>query len=182
MKTTEILNLPFRSNRNSKQPVAFRLTRLCGGGRKTIADGPTTLGEAIGILEAGMHDIDHDRLESVRLARTGVEYDAEQGTIAEEFAETVGDLLEVHNIGDYSASLEELAMPEQILELVKTRRLEPELLVHWGTGSAWEDFRSLDADDPEFTDDDLRAAIQNLLDSGFDCATAQEWIGKIGSL
>lgn len=123
MKTNEILSLPYRRHRNNSAAVHFRLTQLCGGGRKTIADGPTTLGEAIGILEAGMHDIDHDRLETIRMERTGVPYD-EDGNIAPEHEETVGDLVEVHNLGDWSATLEEVPATEERNEELKRLAIE----------------------------------------------------------
>lgn len=108
MTTLNIHCLPYRSSRSNSEPVYFRLTQLCGGGTKTIADGHTTLGEAIGILEAGMSDSAHDLLEVIRQERTRADYD-ENGNIDPEFEEIVGDLVEVHNMGDYMALIEKIS-------------------------------------------------------------------------
>lgn len=108
MKTQDLYNITLNQaslRESEKIKVALLLTQLCGGGRKTICDREADLREAVDIMRAGLRDIDNDRLESIRFERTGVEYDAEQGTIAEEFSETVGDLVDVLNIGDFQCSL-----------------------------------------------------------------------------
>lgn len=108
MKIQDLYNITLSqasSKESEKIKVALLLTQLCGSGRKTICDREADLREAVDIMRAGFRDIDSDRLESIRLERTGVEYDAEQGTIAEEFSETVGDLVDVLNMGDFQCSL-----------------------------------------------------------------------------
>lgn len=108
MKIQDIYNITLTqasSKESEKIKVGLLLTQVCGGGRKTICDREADLREAVDIMRAGFRDIDSDRLESIRLERTGVEYDAEQGTIAEEFSETVGDLVDVLNMGDFQCSL-----------------------------------------------------------------------------
>lgn len=93
------------SKESEKIKVGLLLTKLCGGGRKTICDRETNLREAVDIMQAGFTEIQSEHLKQIRLERTGVEYDMEQGTIAEEFSETVGDLVDVLNMGDFQCSL-----------------------------------------------------------------------------
>lgn len=90
---------------SEKIKVGLLLTKLCGSSRRTIANEEMDLRQAFEIMSAGMHDADNDRLESIRFERTGVEYDSEQGTIAEEFSETIGDLVDVLNMGDFQCRL-----------------------------------------------------------------------------
>ena len=108
MKIQDIYNITLNAadKKESEQiQVGILLIQNMGYGKKTIADEQTNLRQAVQIMRAGLHDIDNDRLESIRFERTGVEYDAEQGTIAEEFSETVGDLVDVLNMGDFQCNL-----------------------------------------------------------------------------
>lgn len=108
MKTQDLYNITLSaaSKKDAEQiKVGLRLSQSLGGGHKTICDREANLREAVDIMRAGFRDIDSDRLESIRLERTGVEYDAEQGTIADQFSETVGDLVDVLNLGDFQCSL-----------------------------------------------------------------------------
>lgn len=108
MKTQDLYNITLSAaskKESEKIKVALLLTKLCGGSRKTICDQETNLREAVGIMQAGFTEIQSERLKQIRLERTGVEYDMEQGTIAEKFSETVGDLVDVMNIGDFQCSL-----------------------------------------------------------------------------
>lgn len=108
MKTQEIYNITLAAaskKESEKIKVGLFLSQLCGGGRKTICDREADLREAVEIMHAGFTDTQSERLEQVRYDRTGVEYDAEQGTIAEEFSETVGDLVDVLNMGDFQCSI-----------------------------------------------------------------------------
>ena len=75
-----------------------------GYGKKTIANEETDLRLAVEIMYAGFSDNDSECLEKIRYERTGVLYD-ENGLIAEEFSETVGDLVDVLNLGDYTCTL-----------------------------------------------------------------------------
>ncbi len=85
--------------------VGFYLEKNMGYGKQKIADNETDLRQAVRVMLAGMTDSESERLEQARLERTNVEYDSEQGTIAEEFSETVGDLIDALNNSDYSCSL-----------------------------------------------------------------------------
>lgn len=109
MKTQDLYKITLldaAEKESEKIKVGLIITQICGGGRKTICDREANLREAVGIMRFGLlRNIDYDRLESIRLERTGVEYDAEQGTISEEFSETVGDLVDVLNMGDFQCSL-----------------------------------------------------------------------------
>jgi len=108
MKNQDLYNITLSAadTKASEQiQVGFLLIRNMGYGKQEIANEITDLRQAVRVMRAGMTDSESDRLESIRLERTGVEYDAEQGTIAEEFSETVGDLVDVLNMGDYQCSL-----------------------------------------------------------------------------
>ena len=108
MKTQDLYNITLTqasSKESEKIQIGLLLTKLCGGGRKTICDRETNLREAVDIMQAGFTEIQSEHLKQIRLERTGVEYDMEQGTIAEEFSETVGDLVDVLNMGDFQCSL-----------------------------------------------------------------------------
>lgn len=108
MKNQDLYNITLAAadTKASEQiQVGFLLIRNMGYGTQEIANEITDLRQAVRVMRAGMTDSESDRLESIRLERTGVEYDAEQGTIAEEFSETVGDLVDVLNMGDYQCSL-----------------------------------------------------------------------------
>jgi hypothetical protein len=89
---------------SEKIKVGFVLIKNMGYGKKTIANEETDLRLAVEIMQAGFSDNDSERLEEIRYERTGVLYD-ENGTIAEEFSETVGDLVDVLNLGDYTCTL-----------------------------------------------------------------------------
>jgi hypothetical protein len=111
MKNQDLFNITLAAadTKASEQiKVGFLLIQNMGYGKKEIANEITDLRQAVGVMRAGMTDRQTDQLEHARLERTGVEYDAEQGTISEEFAETVGDLLEALNVGDYTCSLTKL--------------------------------------------------------------------------
>lgn len=108
MKNQDLYNITLSAadTKASEQiQVGFLLIRNMGYGKQEIANEITDLRQAVRVMRAGMTDSEIDRLESIRLERTGVEYDAEQGTIAEEFSETVGDLVDVLNMGDYQCNL-----------------------------------------------------------------------------
>ena len=108
MKNQDIYNITLSAadTKASEQiQVSFLLIRNMGYGKQEIANEITDLRQAFRVMRAGMTDSESDRLESIRLERTGVEYDAEQGTIAEEFSETVGDLVDALNMGDYQCNL-----------------------------------------------------------------------------
>ena len=107
MKIEDIYNITLReaSKKSSERiKVGLLLSQLCGGGRKTICDRECDLREAVDIMHAGFTDTQGERLERLRHERTGVLYD-ENGTIAEEFSETVGDLVDALNMGDFQCSL-----------------------------------------------------------------------------
>ncbi len=108
MKNQDLYNITLSAadTKASEQiQVGFLLIRNMGYGKKEIANEITDLRQAVRIMRAGMTDSESDRLESIRLERTGVEYDAEQGTIAEEFSETVGDLIDALNSSDYTCTI-----------------------------------------------------------------------------
>ena len=108
MKIQDIYNITLNaadSKASEQIQVGFYLEKNMGYGKKTIADNQTDLRQAVRVMRAGMTDSESERLERARLERTGVEYDAEQGTIAEEFSETVSDLIDALNNSDYNCSL-----------------------------------------------------------------------------
>jgi hypothetical protein len=108
MKTQDIYNITLTAadTKASEQiQVGFFLVRNMGYGKQEIANEITDLRQAVRVMRAGMTDSESDRLDQVRLERTGVEYDAEQGTIAEEFSETVGDLIDALNSSDYTCTI-----------------------------------------------------------------------------
>jgi len=125
MKNQDIFNITLAAadTKASEQiQVGFLLIQNMGYGKKEIANEITDLRQAVGVMRAGLTDRQTDLLERARLDRTGVEYDAEQGTIAEEFAETVGDLIEALNVGDYTCSLKvETKDSEQFIILSENR-------------------------------------------------------------
>ena len=105
MKIQDIYNITLNaadSKANEQIQVGFCLVRNMGYGKQEIANEITDLRQAVRVMRAGMTDSESDRLDQIRLERTGVEYDAEQGTIAEEFSETVGDLIDALNSSDYT--------------------------------------------------------------------------------
>jgi len=109
MKNQDLYNITLTAadTKASEQiKVGFLLIQNMGYGKKTISDNQTDLRQAVGVMRAGMTDHQADLLERARLERTGVEYDAEQGTIAAEFSETVGDLIDALNMSDYTCSLQ----------------------------------------------------------------------------
>jgi hypothetical protein len=75
-------------------------------------------------------------------------------------------------------------LPDEILALVKTKRIEAELLHHWGSGSLWEDIADPAAEMPAWDDSDLRTAVSNLMGSDYahECTTPEEWVSRIGSI
>jgi hypothetical protein len=108
MKIQEIYNITLTaadSKASEQIQVGFCLVRNMGYGKQEIANEITDLRQAVRVMRAGMTDSESDRLDQVRLERTGVEYDAEQGTIAEEFSETVGDLIDALNSSDYTCTI-----------------------------------------------------------------------------
>jgi hypothetical protein len=108
MTTTDLYNITLNaaSQKSAEQiKVSFTLIQNMGYGPKVIADELTNLRQAVSVMRAGLTDRQSEQLERARLERTGVEYDAEQGTIAEEFSETVGDLIDALNISDYTCAL-----------------------------------------------------------------------------
>jgi hypothetical protein len=108
MKTTDLYNITLNaaSQKSAEQiKVSLTLIQNMGYGPKVIADELTNLRQAVSVMRAGLTDRQSEQLERARLERTGVEYDAEQGTIAEEFSETVGDLIDALNISDYTCAL-----------------------------------------------------------------------------
>ena len=108
MKTQDLYNITLTAadTKASEQiQVGFLLIRNMGYGKQEIANEITDLRQAVRVMRAGMTDSESDRLDQVRLERTGVEYDAEQGTIAEEFSETVGDLIDALNSSDYTCTI-----------------------------------------------------------------------------
>jgi hypothetical protein len=124
MKNQDLFNITLTAadTKASEQiKVGFLLIQNMGYGKREIANEITDLRQAVGVMRAGMTDRQTDQLEHARLERTGVEY-AEQGTIAEEFAETVGDLIEALNEGDYTCSLKvETKDSEQFIILSENR-------------------------------------------------------------
>jgi hypothetical protein len=107
MKIQDLYNITLLSaskKESEKIKVGFVLIKNMGYGKKTIANEETDLRLAVEIMQAGFSDNDSERLEEIRYERTGVLYD-ENGTIAEEFSETVGDLVDVLNLGDYTCTL-----------------------------------------------------------------------------
>ena len=108
MKNQDLYNITLSAadTKASEQiQVGFLLIRNMGYGKQEIANEITDLRQAVRVMRAGMTDSESDRLDQVRLERTGVEYDAEQGTIAEEFSETVGDLIDALNSSDYTCTI-----------------------------------------------------------------------------
>jgi hypothetical protein len=108
MKNQDLYNITLAAadTKASEQiQVGFLLIRNMGYGKQEIANEITDLRQAVRVMRAGMTDSESDRLDQVRLERTGVEYDAEQGTIAEEFSETVGDLIDALNSSDYTCTI-----------------------------------------------------------------------------
>jgi hypothetical protein len=108
MKIQDIYNITLTAadTKASEQiQVGFLLVRNMGYGKQEIANEITDLRQAVRVMRAGMTDSEIDRLDQIRLERTGVEYDAEQGTIAEEFSETVGDLIDALNSSDYTCTI-----------------------------------------------------------------------------
>ena len=105
--TTELYNITLNaaSQKSAEQiQVGFLLVQNMGYGKKTIADEQTDLRQAVRVMRAGLTDRQSEQLEQARFDRTGVTYD-ENGTIAEEFSETVGDLIDALNISDYICSI-----------------------------------------------------------------------------
>jgi len=105
--TTDLYNITLNaaSQKSAEQiQVGFLLVQNMGYGKKTIADEQTDLRQAVRVMRAGLTDRQSEQLEQARLDRTGVTYD-ENGTIAEEFSETVGDLIDALNISDYTCTL-----------------------------------------------------------------------------
>lgn len=125
MKNQDLYNITLTAadTKASEQiKVGFLLIKNMGYGKKTISDNQTDLRQAVGVMRAGMTDHQADLLERARLERTGVEYDAEQGTIAAEFSETVGDLIDALNMSDYTCSLQvEIKDPQQFIILSENR-------------------------------------------------------------
>ena len=108
MKIQDIYNITLTasdSKASEQIQVGFCLVRNMGYGKQEIANEITDLRQAVRVMRAGMTDSEIDRLDQIRLERTGVEYDAEQGTIAEEFSETVGDLIDALNSSDYTCTI-----------------------------------------------------------------------------
>lgn len=108
MKTKDIHNITLAaadSKAGEGIRVGLTLIRNMGYGQRGISANATNLRQAVETMRAGLTDRQSDHLERLRLERTGVEYDAEQGTIAEEFSETVGDLVDALNVSDYTCIL-----------------------------------------------------------------------------
>ena len=123
MKLQDIYNITLNAadTKASEQiQVGFRLVRNMGYGKQEIANETTDLRQAVGVMRAGMTDSESEALEQARLERTGVPYDAEQGTIAEEFSETVGDLIDALNSSDYTCTIS-LPAPAQYIILNEHR-------------------------------------------------------------
>ena len=107
MKIQDIYNITLNAadtKASERIQVGFLLIQNMGYGKKTIADNQTDLRQAVRVMRAGMTDSESEALEQARLERTGVPY-AEQGTIAEEFSETVGDLIDALNLSDYTCTI-----------------------------------------------------------------------------
>jgi hypothetical protein len=110
MKIQDIQNITLNAadKKESEQiQVGILLIQNMGYGKKTIADEQTDLRQAVRIMRAGMTDRQSEQLEQARLDRTSVQYDPDHGTIAEEFSETVGDLIDALNSGDFWCALTE---------------------------------------------------------------------------
>jgi hypothetical protein len=118
MKIEDIYNTTINaaSQKSAEQiQVGFFLVQNMGYGKKTIADELTNLRQAVSVMRAGLTDRQSERLEQARLDRTRVQYDAEHGTIAEKFAETVGDLIDALNSSDYTCTISLPATPQYIV-------------------------------------------------------------------
>lgn len=108
MKTKDIHNITLNAagtKAGEKIRVGLVLIRNMGYGQRGIGANATNLRQAVETMQAGLTDRQKDHLERVRLERTGVKYDADQGAIAEEHAETVGDLVDALNLSDFTCIL-----------------------------------------------------------------------------